>query len=209
MRRAALAGLACGACTAAAPLDTAPPTGPDPFADRVVSFTAGEGGGFGAEELPEVVLGPPRGAGAEAGSLDVVSLGTGGEIVLALDDLVVVDGPGPDLIVFENAFSGWVETAFVEVSDDGERWAGWPCASADAEGGWPGCAGVSPVLSSPGNGLDPTDPDEAGGDAFDLAEVGLYQARFVRITDTGANPATPDTGGFDLDAVAVVNGEAP
>jgi len=43
----------------------------------------------------------------------------------------------------------------------------------------------------------------AGGDAFDLADVGLAEARYVRITDRG------DLGGlagvFDLDAVGIVN----
>jgi hypothetical protein len=33
-----------------------------------------------------------------------VTLGLGGTIALAFDDNVIVDAPGPDLLVFENAF---------------------------------------------------------------------------------------------------------
>ena len=44
---------------------------------------------------------------------------------------------------------------------------------------------------------------EAGGDAFDLADLGLESANFVRIVDSGANIL----GGFDLDAVVIVHGE--
>lgn len=45
--------------------------------------------------MPDVVLGSPEGKGDRAGSLHVVSLGRGGEIVLAFDG--IVDGDGPDL----------------------------------------------------------------------------------------------------------------
>jgi hypothetical protein len=178
----------------------------DPFADSVVSTALGPSSGFGMDLLPDVVLGPPRGGGEAAGSTHVLSLGQGGEIVLGLDDMVVVDGEGPDLLVFENAFTAWIETGFVAVSEDGETWLEWDCDPSDAEGGYPGCAGVSPVLASSDNGIDPTDPDQAGGDAFDLADLGLAEARYLRVRDSGLNAYGADTGGFDLDAVAVING---
>ena len=82
-------------------------------------------------------------------------------------------------------------------------------AGKAAEEGSPGCAGVNPVLANRTNGVDPTDPALAGGDAFDLADVGLARARYVRIRDSGVNPYEGTTGGFDLDALAVVNGEPP
>ena len=44
------------------------------------------------------------------------------------------------------------------------------------------------------------------GDAFDLADLGLSRARYIRIQDTGSNDYAGLTGGFDLDAVAIVNG---
>jgi len=198
MRRAAVVAL-LAACT------SAEPAAPDPFADRVVAFSPGDHGGFGAGGLPGVVLGPPRGAGASAGSLDVVSLGRTGAITLGFDPPWPRDGPGPDLIVFENAFVGFAETATVEASADGVTWKAWPCDPATGTG----CAGVRPVASAPGNGIPPTDPDVAGGDAFDLAAIGLSEARLVRIRDTGANVYLANTGGFDLDAVAVVAGRKP
>ena len=70
-----------------------------------------------------------------------------------------------------------------------------------------GCAGWHPVYSHPDNGIDPFDLDVAGGDAFDLAEVGVAKARYIMIVDDGDSGAFGTTAGFDLDAVAVVNGE--
>ncbi len=179
---------------------------PDPFADLALLFTPGEAAGFGADRYPEIVYGPPQGAG-DAGSLDVLSLGREGLIVLELTDIGIVDGEGPDLLVFENPFTGWLETGRVAVSEDGETWHEWPCDAEDAAGGYPGCAGVGLVWSHPDNGIDPTDPAVAGGDAFDLADLGIERARYVRIVDSGANSYEGTSGGFDLDGVAVVNGE--
>src|SRR5262249_55619727 len=85
-----------------------------PFGEAVVSFTPGQGAGFGQNKMPGVVLGPPQGQGDSSGSTDVVSLGNGGEIVLETG-VTIVDGPGVDLIVFENAFIGFTETGIVAV----------------------------------------------------------------------------------------------
>jgi hypothetical protein len=196
------AGLAIAGC------DPSPQRPPDPFADSVVSFLPGPGAGFGQDRFPDVVLGPPQGRGPSAGSLDVLSLGRGGVIVLRFDDPVAIDGPGPDLIVFENPFPGFPETGVVAASEDGETFFEWPCTAKSSDGTYAGCAGVKPVLSSPENGVPATDPKQAGGDAYDLGELGLPRARYLRIRDSGQNPiyAAP-AGGFDLDAVSVVHGE--
>jgi len=179
------------------------------FATTVESFVPGTGPNFGQSKLPDIVLGPPKGGGETGGSLDVASLGNGGQITLGFAPSAIVDGPGPDFIVFENAFyvngdpeHTFAELATVEVSEDGVTFEAFPCtASAPPFGG---CAGFHPVYANPDtNAIDPTDPAVAGGDAFDLAEVGLGKARYVRITDrvdlVGLN------GIFDLDAVAIVN----
>jgi hypothetical protein len=177
---------------------------PDVFADAVVSFTPGPTAGFGVNEMPCVAQGPPKGAGPSGGSTDVVSLGKEGSIVLAFQDVELVDGPGPDLLVFENAFPGWQEPGFVAVSEDGKTWSEWPCEPQNAEDGFPHCAGVAATLSSPENGIDATDPAAAGGDAFDLTDLGVTSAKFVRIRDGGFNKYTGNSGGFDLDAIAAV-----
>jgi hypothetical protein len=191
--------------------DTAAPVvtyDPWPFVDAVVSYTPGEGAGFGQDAYPDVVYGPPEAPGDGGGSLDVLSLGREGAIVLAFRDIDLIDGPGVDLLVFENPFPGWAETGVVGVSEDGRTWTEWPCDASDADGGYPGCAGVALVYANPTNGVDATDPEAAGGDRFDLADIGVSRARYVRVRDSGANAYDGVSGGFDLDAMAVVNGAA-
>ncbi len=185
-----------------------------PYARALESFDPGEGAGVGADALPDVVLGPPDASGGpEQGSLDVVSLGVGGQIVLGFGSRRVIDGPGPDFIVFENAF--WIggdpsmpfaELAEVSVSEDGESWLTWSCDPMAEGPPWPGCAGWGATLVfDPCEGLTAS---EAGGDAFDLAEVGIDSARFVRITDLAESGAAPSAG-FDLDAVGLLNWDIP
>jgi hypothetical protein len=193
---------------------TAEPEG-DHFATSVETFVPTGSGGFGSEDLPGVVLGPPLGGGMSSGSTDVLSLGCGGSIVLGFGPTGIADRPGPDFIVFENPFvpsSGgapFVEPGEVSVSADGEAWTTFTCI-VEGEEALRGCAGVTPVLSHPDNGIDPSDPGSAGGDAFDLQDVGLSRARYVRIVDRteefyGTSMwCSPPKGGFDLDAISVV-----
>ena len=209
MSRAALISLVMVGCGMPPPLvlDAGARDAGDPWADRVVRFAPGPGAGFGQDKLPDVVLGAPSGQGDSAGSLDVLSLGKGGEIELEFVDFAIVDGPGVDLLVFENGFVGYLELGVVAVSEDGVDWRTFPCA-APLDGVVTGCAGTRPVSANPSLGISGTDPSVAGGDGFDLFDVGLSRARFVRITDTGTNRFYgPPGGGFDLDAVAVINAE--
>lgn len=185
----------------------------DPYVDCVESFTP-EGATFGQDRFPQVVFGPPQAGAGGAGSVDVLSLGCGGEITLYFDAPGIVDRPGPDFIVFENPLpvgdSTFVEPARVLVSADGLAWHAFPC---DPAGEHPpvGCAGVARVFAGPQNMIDPTDPATAGGDAFDLAQLGLASARYVRLLDVGEAYYQARTwcggggGGFDLDAIAVVH----
>jgi hypothetical protein len=194
----------------------------DRFVTRVVSFTPGECAGFGIPDMPGIVEGPPVGGGEVSGSLDVVSLGRSGEIVLSFEPNAIVDGPGVDFLVFENSF--WpngdssrvnAELGEVSVSDDGTTWKTFPCAPASMPP-YGACASPHVVYASPGNGISPVDPTHAGGDPYDLADVGLTHARYVRIRDIYAGagtipcpdaPPKPTKVGFDLDAVAIVNAE--
>ncbi len=180
------------------------------FATSVVSFTPGTGPNTGQDKLPGIVLGPPQGGGADSGSLDVATLGNGGSIILGFAPSVIVDRPGPDFIVFENPFDiggdptkPFAEVATVGVSDDGITFKDFPCTATIYPYGM--CAGWHPVFANPGtNDIDPTDPAVAGGDDFDLADLGVTEARFVRITDRVDLPST-----FDLDAVSIVHAECP
>ena len=188
---------------------------PLPYASEVVEFSPGAGAGHGAEEMPGVVLGPPESDGQTKGSLDVVSLGAEGTIVLGFGDRAIVDGEGADFIVFENAFyvggeSGrvWAEVGEVSVSRDGEEWRSFECRpEAGGENRYPGCAGWHPTRDYDPAKVQPLEPALTGGDPFDLSEVGLEKARWVRITDVSKKGGAPSAG-FDLDAVGIVHGEA-
>jgi len=209
---------------------TAPRAAAEPFADAVVAYTVGTGGGARAIDLPGIVLGPPHGAGPFQGSAHTFSLGLGGSIVLAFTDNVIVDRPGPDFTVFENAFlldgvttgTPVAEPGTVSVSADGVRFVAFPCASADPPF-YPGCAGVYPVFADgPVPALVPSTtpiadlvgvpgsvsfvpPAGSGGDSFDLAAVGIHAVRFVRIDASQLRPGFAGLAGFDLDALAAVN----
>lgn len=79
----------------------------DCFADEVLSYHVGftpPENGLRVAELPGIVLGPPGDSLPNTGSTSTVSLGHNGWILLSFTDNVIVDGPGPDFIVFENAF---------------------------------------------------------------------------------------------------------
>lgn len=188
-----------------------------PYATEVVSFTPGPGAGWGQEFLPDVVLGPPDGASlsvAASGRDQVLSLGAGGEIVLGFGG-GIVDGPGADFVVFENPFwvrgdpeVVWAELGEVAVSEDGVTWHVFPCQKdgGTAPGTWPGCAGWAPTRMYDPVALVPLDPLLSGGNAFDLADLGVKRARFIRIRDLldSANSELENVG-FDLDAVGVVH----
>ncbi len=153
------------------------------YALRVVDFKPGTGSDFNQDQLG-LALGRPEGAGDAMGSLDVVSLGKGGQITLQLGRPVT-----RGVKVFENPFSagGGVanpEPAQVEVSADGATWFTMK-----------GQAGLNPVFLNSQNMLNPRSLD-AGGDNFSFKKAGVpegTQIEFVRITDSGSN--------FDLDGV--------
>ena len=186
--------------------------GCDWFATSVVDHEFGEGPseGQGTDDFPARVLGPPNGGGCCTGGLDVTSLGNGGWIILGFD-AAIVDGPGADFIVFENAFdvggnaeAPFAELASVAVSEDGDVWHEFTCDATEYP--FDGCAGWHPVLANDEQPYDPGEPELAGGDGFDLAQLGVQRANWVRITDR-VDLDDPLDCCFDLDAVALVNFE--
>jgi len=191
-----------------------PDAGPDApacarFVTGVVAHRFGPGQDTNQHLFPGPILGPPRGAGCCEGSLDVVSIGNGGSVTLEFEGSLITDAPGPDFIVFENAFNVgnepsqvFAELGTVEVSEDGTNFYEFPCTSSAYPYG--GCAGWHPVFANADdNAIDPLDPALAGGDAFDLAELGIEHVRYVRITDRADQ--TGLAGVFDLDAVGIIN----
>lgn len=120
------------------------------------------------------------------------------------------------------------EPGRVSVSQDGSTWFVFDGCGVDPVDPplYPGCAGVFPTLS---DALDPSTehpsvptetplidligvprselawPAGSGGDSFDLGDVGLTWARFVRIEDVGPALGQAGTIGFDLDGVTAVN----
>ncbi|MCC6746869.1 MAG: cell surface protein [Deltaproteobacteria bacterium] len=188
----------------------------------VVRVTYGAGAGLGQSQFPGVIQGGPGGGGAGGGSTgEVLSLGEGGEIVVDFGAYDIEDGPGADFIVYENPFllspfTPNAEPAQVAVSESGTA-AGdfkeFPCDLSRTRGDagkqewpYPGCAGVRPVLANvKENCLSSSDPVAGGGDAFDLATVGLKRARYVRLRDAGKAALGTNSRGFDLDAVVLVH----
>ena len=190
----------------------------DPFLNEgdTITLNLGDEGGYksGPEYFPEILYGPPDASPVrdpeDQERMDVVSLGNAGEVIIELSSRAIVDGLGIDFIVFENAQDIWKERGLVSVSQNGIDYESFACDAFDPSSVFPGCAGVAPVNYS----FDPNDylnPDTAGGDGFDLADLGFPEARFLKITDleTCQNLYFCQFGqaGFDLDAVAIINGE--
>jgi hypothetical protein len=154
----------------------------------------------------------------------IVSLGDGGTATLTFAQ-PIGDAPGPDIVVFENAFAdNFLELAHVEVSSDGVHFFRFPSISLTTP---------SATLGQ-GGSVDPTNVRNLAGKyiagygtPFDLAELrnvspllDIQRITHVRVVDVvGTNdplygsfdsvghividpyPTPFPSGGFDLDAV--------
>lgn len=178
---------------------------------RVAAVAFGSGTSFGQapEFFPANVLGPIAGPAdvftAVADPQRVVSLGRGGWLILEFDP-PISNVAGPDFAVFENAFviddgSGDVfdEWLRVEVANDTTDWRAF---SVDTVSG-AGFAGRTPTGPL---GSNYTDPAQAGGDPFDLAEVALPSARYVRLSDATAFQNDPIKQAAEVDGIARFDG---
>lgn len=182
------------------------------FADRVVAFDTNNQAGGGVFQ-PSNALGAPSST-----STMVHSLGVGGFLTLGFS-VVLTDGPGDDLIVFENPFASagrvYSEAMFVEVSTDGVEFARFPnlytgpaisggSFALNYPGIYSGLAGIKPHRGGVA-GNDPGDVVEAGGDSFDLADlrthpsvlngkVDLANINQVRLVDVVAGQSRDSVG---------------
>lgn len=172
-------------------------------------------------QVPGNALGAAQGT-----STDVVVLGNGGSITLSFAG-AIFNGPGYDFAVFENGFSDtFLELAWVEVSSDGSQFFRFPAYSftANPVGGF-GTTDPTNLDGLAGKYR------QGYGTPFDLsllaahAALDLDDVRYVRIVDIvgdgtalddypaafgGPHPIydpypTVNSGGFDLDAVGVMN----
>ena len=183
----------------------------EPYASELLRFTAGFNAGYGESKLPGVILGPSLNGSISTGSIDVLSLGSGGVIDLGFGDKIIVNGTGPDFVVWENAFWAngdstmtFAELGEVSVSMDGSMWHTFPCDPLRTDGYDLGCAGWRPRQAFDACTMIPIDPNLVGGDQFDLSDLGLDEIRYVRIRDLSETGASP-TAGFDLDAVGAIH----
>jgi hypothetical protein len=178
------------------------------------------GFGYASFGMPEDALGPADGT-------NVVSLGDRGEAILQFD-LPITNGPGPDFAVFENGFiDGYMEFAFVEVSSDGVNYVRFPSTSEIPTISQSGnftiteCGYVNNLAGKyRANFGTPFDLDELTG----IAELNVNQITHVKLIDVigiidplsgsfdhngnvinDPYPTAFPSGGFDLDAVAVIH----
>lgn len=179
--------------------------------DTVRKFTPGTGqnSGQGPAFFPANIFGQPDPTASDSvpstNPRQVCSIGLDGLIEVGFKNFIIVDGPGADFTVFENAFRVgknrvYMEPGVVEVSKDGIVWIAFPYDTTT----YKGCAGLTPS-----SGSDPFDPEKSGGDIYDLATIGADSIRWIRITDITksilSKPKSPlydpTLTGFDLDAI--------
>ena len=166
-------------------------------------------------------VGPANGA--------VVSLGDAGEAVLYFE-IPIANGPGYDFAVFENAFNDtYLELAFVEVSTDGIHFVRFPATSlTDTVLQVSSFGNLNPEKINNFAGKYRV----FWGTPFDLQELvdspllDLSKIHYVKLVDVIGTihpdfcsydaygnkvndpyPTSFESGGFDLDAVGVINNQ--
>jgi len=186
----------------------------DPFSYRVLRFMPGHGSDgyfhdFGGVDFKGSASGKPDCIESSAQKPDELKkvflpLGHGGSIVYEITGGELIDGDGPDFVIYgDSVFSDAIETAKIEVAleDNPSSYIEFPCDSVNPP--FMNCAGVHPVKVG-----REEDQLKVGGDAFDLARIGIKKIRFIKITDTGDNKDGIDllyTDGFDIDSISLIH----
>lgn len=204
--------------------------GDDPYADIVVSYVVGTAPAPGFTN-PATALGEPERLTGEPlfpaavtpfqGAFltsEIVSIGTGGSLVLKFDTPVSDDPANPfgiDLLVFGNSFfldesfpSGVVgginaEGGTIEVSADGTAWHAIPGVQADGLFPTCGSSDVSAYAEAPGRVLtDFTKPVDPSIVMEDLIGLGYDEVMAVYAGSGGG--AGVDLATVGLDAISYV-----
>ena len=187
------------------------------FADNIAEYDGKEIKSFSREKALNGVFGK----GDDMGSLDVFVVGEGNYVVFEWKGKKVVNSKGDDIKVFENGFyiAGTknrmaLDLGTVEVSKDGENWISFPVSYDETQFknsniGKTGFVGTTPVylnMESSNEMINDPSLEEAGGDGFDLSEIGLEEGdyiKYVKVIDGGS--AYPDgqiaSNGIDIDGV--------
>ena len=162
-----------------------------------------------------------------AGDNRVVSLGDGGIAVLSFNN-PVVNRNGPDFAIFENSFnSSFLELGFVEVSTDSVSFVRFPAVSltqTDSQVNSFGNLDATLIHNLAGKYRAGYGTPFDLEDLIDSANVDISEINFIRIIDVTGSiidslasydsegnkindpwPTPFETGGFDLDAVGVIN----
>jgi hypothetical protein len=190
------------------------------IADTTIVASGSNRASFGNVNL---ALGPATGS-----VTDVLSLGDSGIATLSFDQFIM-DGPGYDFAVFENGFmDNYIEMGHVEVSSDGIHFFRFPSTTEvpldpqSSNASSTDCRMINNLAGKYRLGY---------GTPFDLSELpndvnlNKFAVKFVRIIDAigavSGNHVTTDqfgtivndpyptpfeSGGFDLEAIGVING---
>ena len=157
----------------------------------------------------------------------VVSLGDGGIAVLSFNE-PVVNRNGPDFAIFENSFNGsFLELGFVEVSTDSVNFVRFPAVSltqTDSQVNSFGNLDATLIHNLAGKYRAGYGTPFDLEDLIDSTNVDITEINFVKIIDVTGSiidslasydsegnkvndpwPTPFETGGFDLDAVGVIN----
>ncbi len=187
-----------------------------PWADEVIEATGDA----------SLAVNGAHGFGQHQGSTDVYSLTLDPDeaLILGWSDAILTDGPGVDIVVFENPFdygdgARFMDLVVVSVSPNGTDFVNFPheYLAADPKfwspdpDDWEGFAGKTPVLlNEDSNPADPFDPVASGGDGFDFADLPAGDPLVQDILAEGAVavrlvsapfPKDPISNGADIDAV--------
>ena len=195
---------------------------PEPLEGNTTGTTGGSIGGV-------VSLGIGGSIILDMGECEIVD-GTGKDFIVFENAFFITNDKTPASSLPQKAINDpasvnvFAEPGTVSVSEDGTLFHSFPCdpnipittalgTISFYNGLQSGCAGITPTLDK-GDIFIPGLENGSGGDAFDLSDIGINRARYVKITSAGTykKPADPDnpgngSGGFDLDAIIVINGE--
>lgn len=172
---------------------------------------------------PAAILGPVSG-----NPIDVVSLGRFGDVPGSITvgfDRPIVDGPGPDFVVFENGarqsgFQFLLEAMFVEVSSDGENFFRFPSIMEPLSVGEDGNRIYDSRRYFNLAGKHENNQGQVWGTPFDLSDLAEFDGRGldlravtqVRLVDVIGDGSALDSLGnpiFDADPDAVDEGGEP